>query len=69
MQEANHSSVSATNHQERILIVIKKTLHFTEDNFGLANVFTYFLSKCIKTRLFHAELMQSQLFVSLCQFS
>ena len=69
MKEANQSSESAASYQERILIVIKETLHFTWGNFGQATFFTYFLSKCVKTRLFYPELMQSQLFVLLCQFS
>ena len=69
MKETNQSSASAASYQERILIVIKEILHFTLGNFGLATVFTYFLAKCVKTSLFCSELMQSQLFVSFCQFS
>ena len=57
MKEANQSSTSAANYQERILIVIKETLYFTKRNSRLATVFTYFLSKCVKTRLFYPELM------------
>ena len=57
MKEANQSSTSAANYQERILIVIKETLYFTKRNSRLATVFTYFLSKFVKTRLFYPELM------------
>ena len=69
MKGTNQSSASAASYQKRILIVIKETLHFTQGNFGLATVFTYLLSKCVKSRLFYPELVQSQLFVQLCQFS